>query len=925
MTESQPPPGGTVTFLFTDIEGSTQLEQRLGTERYAGILERHRVLLRSAWVANGGVEQGTAGDSFFVTFGRATAALAAAIAGQRALRDEAWQDGVEVRVRMGLHTGESERVGAAGGGGGMVGIDINQAARIAAVAHGGQILMSESTRGLLTAHLPAGVTLRDLGAFRLKDLLAPIHLVQVIVDGLPSEFPVPRTPDAHPNNLPTQLTTFVGRDAELAEAAALLGTTRLLTLTGPGGTGKTRLSLQLAARVSDDFPDGIFFVTLEPIRDPMLVAPRIAGAVGVSEGSARPIAESLADWLRDKTLLLVLDNFEQVVSAAPIVADLLRAASRIKVVVTSRATLHVSGEQEYPVPGLPTPPDPSQQSGLERLAMPGGTRVVDPASLEQYAAVRLFIERAVAVKPGFMVTNENAPAVAAICARLQGMPLAIELAAARIKLLSPDAILARLEHQLDLLAAGARDLPARQQTLRAAITWSYDILDDGGKRLLDRLSVFASGFDLASADAICGPASEIGGDIVDGVMGLLDQSLVKRDETAEGDSRFRLLDTIREYAAEQLEARGETRLIEARHRDWYVALSAQAAGELSGADQRRWLDRLELEHDDIRAVLDRAVAAPDPAVAIGLAFSMWRFWQKHGHLAEARMRLEAMAAAPWSHDDPRLRAKLMEALGGTCWWQGEIGPMGRRYQEALDLWLAIGDDAELANAYYNASFQYAVPETTAPGREDAIAAADPDRVGLGYIEQARDIYHRIGDRRGEANALWGLGNYHYFRGSPDQGVGEFRGALEIFRDVGDLTMEAWSLHMLGTGLLRSGDPVEAKGHIEHAIRHFYAAGDAAGLTLTLDDLSAVSVVEGDLPRAARLRGAARNLTTETGAGLAGFVEDSFEAGVRPGVRSHMSEADLARYGAEGAAMTLDEAIDYALGGPAEVARDRHQA
>ena len=281
MTEAEAAPGGTVTFLFSDIERSTQLEQALGTERYGQVLERHRALLRAAWQANGGIEQGTEGDSFFVTFGRATSALAAAIAGQRALHGEAWPDGVDVRVRMGLHTGESERIGAAAGGGGMVGIDINQAARVAAVAHGGQILMSDATSGLLATHLPPDVTLRDLGAFRLKDLLAPVHLVQVIVDGLPSEFPAPRTPDAHPNNLPTQLTTFVGRDAELAEAATLLGTTRLLTLTGPGGTGKTRLSLQLAARVSDDFADGVFFVPLEPIRDPMLVAPRIAGAVGV--------------------------------------------------------------------------------------------------------------------------------------------------------------------------------------------------------------------------------------------------------------------------------------------------------------------------------------------------------------------------------------------------------------------------------------------------------------------------------------------------------------------------------------------------------------------------------------------------------------------------------------------------------------------
>ncbi len=919
MTESQPAPGGTVTFLFTDIEGSTQLEQRLGTERYAEVLERHRALLREAWAANAGVEQGTEGDSFFVTFARATSALAAAIAGQRALRAAAWPDGVDVRVRMGLHTGESERIGAAGGGGGMVGIDINQAARIAAVAHGGQILMSESTRGLLTTHLPGEVSLRDLGAFRLKDLLAPVHLVQVIVDGLPSEFPAPRTPDAHPNNLPTQLTTFVGRDAELAEAAALLGTTRLLTLTGPGGTGKTRLSLQLAARVSDDFRDGVFFVPLEPIRDPMLVAPRIAGTVGVTEGGARPIADSLADWLRDRTTLLVLDNFEQVVAAAPMVADLLRAAPAIKMIVTSRAALHVSGEQEYPVPGLPIPPDPSHLSGLERLAMPGGTRAIDPATLEQYAAVRLFIERAVAVKPGFMVTNENAPAVAGICARLQGMPLAIELAAARIKLLSPEAILGRLEHQLDLLAAGARDLPPRQQTLRAAIAWSYDILDDGAKRLLDRLSVFASGFDLASADAISGPSSEIGGDIVDGVMALLDQSLVKPEETALGESRFRLLDTIREYAAEHLEVRGETALVQGRHRDWYVALATQAAAELSGADQRRWLDRLELEHDDIRAVLDRAVAAQDPPVAIGLAFSMWRFWQKHGHLAEARMRLDAMAAARWSHDDPRLRAKLMEALGGTCWWQGQLEPMGRCYDEALELWLAIGDDAEIANAYYNASFKYSVAADGLLSQGDLYA--DPDGLGLTYLENARDTYHRIGDRRGEANALWGLGNYRYFRMHEGFGIEENRQSLEIFREVGDRTMEAWALHMLGTGLLRAGDPVEAKVHIAHAVRHFYAAGDAAGLTLTLDDLSAVAVAEGDLPRAARLRGAARNLTTETGAGLAGFVEDSFEAGVRPGVRSHMSEADLVRYGDEGAAMTLDEAVAFALEGVADHVAD----
>ena len=903
MTETDPLSRGTYTFLFSDIEGSTTLESRIGRERYAVLRERQRAIVREAWSAHGGVEQGTEGDSFFVVFPEAWNALGAAVAAQRALVAEPWPDDAPVRVRMGIHSGGAEKAGES-----YVGVSVNRAARIAAVAHGGQVLVSGLTRDLSADHPTEGVTLRDLGEHRLKDLTSAVRIFQVEADGLPASFPALRTLDARPNNLPTQLTTFIGRDAELAEAATLLATTRLLTLTGPGGTGKTRLSLQLAARAADDFPDGVFFVPLEPIRDPMLVAPRIAGAVGVAEGTARPIAESLADWMRDKRLLLVLDNFEQVVAAAPIVADLLRAAPDITVIVTSRAVLHVSGEQEYPVPGLPTPPDPSHLSGLDRLNLGGEDRLIDPVALGQYAAVRLFIERAVAVRPGFTVTNANAPAVAGISARLHGMPLAIELAAARIKILSPEAILARLDQQLDVLAAGSRDLPPRQQTLRGAIAWSYDLLDEGGRRLLDRLSVFASGCDLETAEAVCGPAVDLGGDILDGLMALVDQSLLKVEETADGEPRFRLLDTIRAYAAERLEADGEVELIRARHRDWYVALVGRAAAELAGADQRRWLDRLELEHDDIRSVLDRAVAAPDPPVAIGVGFSMWRFWQKHGHLAEARRRLEAMEAAAWSNDDPRLRAKLLEALGGTCWWQGDILEMSRRYREALSIWQAIGDEAELANAYYNASFTFAFSPEMQPDDDP-----DQGKVGLGYLIEARDRFHALGDVRGEANAIWGIGNFKYFRKLPGNGEEEFRKTLEMFRTVGERTMEAWSLHMLGTALLRNGDVGEARGHIEHAVRHFYAAGDASGLTLTFDDLSAVAVTDGDLPRAARLRGAARNLTTETGAQLAGYVEDTFESGVRPGVRSHMSSDDLARYGAEGAAWTLDEAVAYALG------------
>jgi predicted ATPase/class 3 adenylate cyclase len=906
MTTERPPTGSTGTFLFSDIEGSTRLEAAIGTERYAEFRERHRSILRDAFDAGGGEEQGTEGDSFFVVFRSARSAVAAAVEAQRGLIAEPWPDDGVVRVRMGLHSGEASEAG-----GSLVGLDINRAARIAGIAHGGQIIVSDATRALVAGALPDGVRLRDLGEVRLRDLQAPERLSQVEAEGLPSAFPPPRSVEVRLDNLPVQLTTFVGREEELAEATALLERTRLLTLTGPGGTGKTRLSLAIATTVADRYPDGVYFVALEPVRDAMLVPSRIAAAVGVAEIGSRTVTELLVEWLGDRHVLLVIDNWEQVIEAAPTAAELLRSAPNLTIIATSRAALHVSGEQELPIPGLPAPPDPSELSSLERLSLPGGARALDAAAVGEYAAVRLFIERAVAVRPGFTVTNENAPAVAAICARLQGMPLAIELAAARVKLLTPDAILARLEHQLDVLAAGARDLPARQQTLRGAIAWSYDLLEEGARRLLDRCSVFAGSFDLEAAEAICGPGAEVGGDVTDGLMALTDQSLVRIEETPAGEPRFRLLESIREYAAEHLAERGETDATCERHRDWYRVLVGTAAPQLSGGEQRRWLDRLELEHDDIRAALDRAVAAPDPAVAIGMAFDLWRFWQKHGHLAEARRRLDAMAAAPWSHDDPRLRARLTEALGGVCWWQADLPTMAACYQEALTLWLEIGDEREIANAYYNASFGYGLWNRT-----DLAAAAEEDEKGRRFAQEALDRFRKLGDTRGEANALWGLGNYRYFHGDVEAGVDEFRAALALFRAEQDRTMEAWSLHMLGTGLLRRGEIEEAREHVLHAIRHFDAAGDAAGLTLTLYDIAAITVKDGDLPRAARLRGAARNLSTETGATLATYVEDIFEVGIRPSVRNALTEEEVERYGAEGAAMTMDEAVAYALEGVA---------
>ena len=481
----------------------------------------------------------------------------------------------------------------------------------------------------------------------------------------------------------------------------------------------------------------------------------------------------LEEWLAEKRVLFVLDNFEQVLEAGSIIAALLRVAPGLKVLATSRAALRVSGEQEYPVPGLPSPPDLGHLTALERANLPERERSLDPATLSTYEAVRLFIARAGAVRPGFAVTNENAPAVAAICARLHGMPLAIELAAARVKLLSPDAILSRLEHQLSVLAAGSRDLPERQQTLRGAIAWSYDILDAPCRLLLDRLSVFAGDIELEAAEAVCGPASELGQDVVDGLFSLANQSLIRTIEDPSAP-RFEMLDTIREYAGEMLEARGQRAELEARHGRWFVEFAQRGAAELNGDDQRRWLEAFEHAHDNIRVALDRAVAREDAVTAIDLSFATWRFWQKRGHLYEARRRLDAIAAADWSRRDPVLRARLMEALGGVGWWQGDIAAMAPAYREAVEIWRTLDNPAELANALYNYSFTFAVPENAA-GR--AAPMVDPTGEGADALREALEIYKALGDERGEANVYWGLGNMQYFANNIDPGSEDLRQAL----------------------------------------------------------------------------------------------------------------------------------------------------
>jgi predicted ATPase/class 3 adenylate cyclase len=893
-------PSRTVTFLFSDIEGSTRLEQAVGTARYGQLRERHREILRAAFAAHDGAEQSTEGDSFFVVFQSAREAVAAAVEGQRAITAEPWPDDAVIRVRMGLHSGEA---GIAGGS--LVGLDINRAARIAGVANGGQILVSDATRALVTGDLAGDLHLRDLGEHRLRDLTAPEHLAQVDAEGLPSEFRVLRSLDARPNNLPTQLTTFVGRERELAEALDALARTRLLTMTGPGGTGKTRLSLQVAAAAADDFPDGVWFVALEPVRDPELVAPTIARVLGATSSSTRAPIDVLVELIGVTRQLIVLDNFEQVIAGAPVIAELLRQCANVTVLVTSRAPLRVSGEHEYPVPGLPTPPDVSQLSEIERLNLPLALREPDAKSLSQYEAVRLFIARAVAVRPAFAVTNANAPAVAQICARLHGMPLAIELAAARIKLLSPEQILARLEDHLALLIAGSRDLPERQQTLRGAIAWSYDLLDEGSRRLVDRLSVFRGGCDLETAEMVCGPAADVGGDVLDGLSGLVDQSLVRVDDTL-AEPRFVMLESIREFAGEQLELRGESDQVRERHALAMVDLAERAQPHLNGVDQRTWLDRLERDHDNLRAALDWTTVRPRPDLAARLVYAVWRFWQQRGYLNEARTRLEAMAQQDWDLE-PVLRARFAEAFGGVAYWQSDRATATRWYDVALAVWQERDDKRELANALYNRAYADIISLMGGLALDDALFEQT-----RAQLMDALKLYEDIGDKAGEGNIIWGLGSFYYYNRDIEAARTWYQRSLALHRGSGQRTMEAWSLHM--GALVEIGDRRFEEGGrtAKEALQVFADSGDVAGITLELDNLAAVAAAQGDLTRAGRLWGAARHLQQLTGTGLADYVEETHEMFDTPTPRLLLSPEDLAARAAEGAAMSLDEVVAYAL-------------
>ena len=862
MTSPADLPTGTVTFLFTDIEGSTRLIEALDEAAPAAFAQQAGIM-REAINRHGGIELGTEGDSFFCVFAAAVDAVAAAVDAQRALTGADWPADHAVTVRMGLHTGEGTL-----GGDNYFGIDVHRASRVAASAHGGQVVLSAAAHGLVDGNLPDGVSLRDLGLHRLRDLSQPEHLFDLVIDGLPSEFPPLRAIAAGSGGLPEPVASFVGRDREVADVVALFDTERLVTCTGPGGVGKTRLVVAAADALRTRF-DAVFFVELAPVTDPALVAPAILRALGFP-----PTAESAEDHLpavlATNRWLLVLDNFEHVVQASGVVATILRTAPEVGVLVTSRTPLRIAGEQEYP---------------LTPLRVPGFGDDGTPTEAEQ-----LFIERARAVRPDLVVDGDTRAAIADITRRLEGIPLAIELAAARVRVLPPVALRQRMGRLLDVLQSPARDLDDRQRTLRGAIEWSYNLLDEGQQRLLEDFSVFRGGATMDSIEGVCDISRDYWQWLED-LDALVAHSLVRRIDN-EAESRFEVLEMIREFAAEKLAERGLADEIAGHHLAWFLSLAERAAADITGPDQRTWLTTLDQERDNLQGALTFAMDHGDGEGTSRMLLALWRYWHMRGPIPEGLAQAEKALAL--EHLGRRQRLRILEAAGGLAWWAGDITSAEIRYRDALAIAREIGDEAELANALYNAG--------TAAGFQGEAA-------GFALLEEGLTLAERTGNVLAAAQCHWGLSTTHQFRHDFERGYAELWPALDGFRAAGDRFMEHWTLRELGLVETELGLLDDAAAHIRHALDYFSANGDLSGTLLLLRDHARLAALRGDMGRAFRLVGAATAHESASGLVLGQFELEAI--GIEsPLVATDEAEADRRR--AEGATWSLDEAVAYAL-------------
>jgi predicted ATPase/class 3 adenylate cyclase len=904
----------TLTFLFTDIEGSTALLGRVGKDVYAQVLASHQALIRSGLAAHDGQEVDTQGDGFFAVFSSPTACVAAVIQMQRAIEAHQWPGGEHIRVRMGIHTGEASTTAT-----GLVGLDVHRAARVAAVAYGGQVLISETTAALVRNSLPPGAALRDLGAHRLKDLGRPERIFQLDAAGLPAAFPPLRSLDnpVLPNNLPAQLSTFVGRDRKLAQLRALVESSRLVTVTGAGGAGKTRLSLQVAAEVLDGSGDGVWLVELAAVADEDAVAPAIARALGIAGRPERPVLDTLLDALAPQDILIVLDNCEHLIGACAKIADaIVTRCPRVHLLATSREPLGIGGETLYRVPSLSLP----------------GPGEAAPASSD---AVALFVERAREQGAGLSVDETTAPLVASICRRLDGLPLAIELAAARLRSLSLAGLHDRLDQRFRLLTGGSRTALPRQQTLRATVDWSYSLLNGPEQLLLRRLSAFAEGFDLDAAELVCGYGDIELFDVADLLASLVDKSLVVAEPAGEA-LRYRLLETIRRFAAEKLAEAGDQAAVaaEAAHRAYFLSVAETAAPHLTGPDQGRWFARLDADQANLRRAAERATDDPAGTLqALRFAVALERYWIARSQHEEVIRLLDPVLGRPEARADPQLFTEALVFVGST---RGpDITTALQRGEQAVARARQSGDErllipalALLCGHYYFAGQpghglplgQEAVERARRLGDDVLLGISlmglvlcvdlvDPARGEQLYAE-AIACTERSGDQL-MAFTLRNNASVHALRaGDLPVARAHLEHAAQAARSIGRESSSVWV--NLGWVSRLEDDPAGARSMFEAGLRIARRNGDRADMAYACLGLACVAADLGDWPRSSLLHGVAQALLDRTGEPWqepeAGYRRESLDV-----LRSRLGDEQANRAYAAGLALSLDQALDQALG------------
>ncbi len=838
----------------------------------------HLRIVRDAVKQHGGVTVRTEGDALFAAFPEAGAAVRAAVDAQRALIEHAWPKHGSPRVRMGLHSGEAHRSGDDYGG-----FEVNRAARIAAVAHGGQIVVSAPTRALVAEALPPGAFLRDLGEHALKDVEQPERLYQLDAPGLPTSFPPPRTREVRRGNVPNRLTSFIGRASDLAQLGALLESSRLVTLTGPGGIGKTSLAIELARSQAARFPDGAWLVSLDVIDERSQVRSTIARTIGLYDGPERSAAAGLLPYLAERSMLLVLDNFEHVLDASGEVTAMLEASPESRVIVTSRAPLRTSGEQEYPVRPL------LHSGGAE----PNATSADD--------AFRLFVDRARAVRPDWQ-PDGRAPVVHEICRLLDGLPLGIELAAARIALLPVEAIRDRLRAGIALPGSGPRDAPARQRTLESAIGWSYGLLSADQQSLLARVSVFEGSFDADQAAAVASPSNRPSEDVLEGLMSLCEQSLLIPELDTRGEAiagagvRVRMLKTIGSFAAERLGESGDEPAVRRLHALAYLDLAEAAAQHLRGPDQPHWLDRLGLDHANLRTALRWAIDSHETEVALRFLPALWRYWQLDGHLHEGRALADAALSLPTADAPTTTRMWAVAAGGNLAYWQGDSASARRRYEEELEIARQRQDPVGEADAVFNIAHVV------------FIEAGDPPLMAS-HLVDARSRYEAIGDARGVARCDWGLANTMLVRGRVDEAMASFRELLARFDALGDGQYHAMAASSLGWATYAQGDKQGGARWTIRGLVESHKTRDAATTTISLQEAAMVAMILKRPEVAAMLMGAFESLCQRYGVRPPMSLE-RFLSGldVLPELRDALDSDRLEGAIDRGRRMTLDEAV-----------------